>query len=219
MTAKRATPEARVGRALPAVRAAIQRYRETAEVGAAERRDKLQSIRERAASLQTALEELTSGPTADPAAVMAIRGSPPSSDCVPHYLDPTILDQQLRLFCTQLDVALKTFGAVKTGPHYHSRLRQLLLDLSIIWAAAHELEEKGVKRVRGESVGPMLDWVYTLLLRARVPVQSKNSVADKLYEMRALITKKAAAHREKRVLVQKETKVHRTYRIKGTSLE
>ena len=50
--------------------------------------------------------------------------------------------------------------------------------------------KKGIKSSKGEREGPMLDFVYNVLRWAKVPVQSKNAIADKLYDMRKLLTRK-----------------------------
>jgi hypothetical protein len=141
----------------------------------------------RAGALQKAIEILS------PHNEYAILGEPAMGG-----IAPRALQAELTKIITQAKIALRRARKPNRGPRRHNAQRQLLAELGILWAAANPKIQRGICAVKGERLGPMLDFVCAELKRASVKnVGSEEAIGKKLYEMRRLIAEKAAAERLK----------------------
>jgi len=178
-----------------AIDEAVERYRTSVRASEREHLDNLQQIIDQANQLRGTLDALDSGTRrAIIAPVMMSK----------HAADPYILVPQLKMLIRQAEHAKRLAPKPRRGPRRHDSLRQLAADIAILWSTKNPLVKKGIKSIRGERCGPMLEFVWGELRRAGVRVQSKDALGKLLYSIRAPIAKQAA-------LASKMRLVTRTY--------
>ena len=104
------------------------------------------------------------------------------------------LADQLQLLVARSVTACKASPKPSRGRRRQDTLRQLIFELGVLWTAANPYT-KGIKAVKGERLGPMLDFVWSELKHARIRVTSKEALGKQLYELRSRISR--AARRER----------------------
>ena len=172
---------------------AVERYRTSVRVSERERLDSLQQVIDQANQLRRTLDALDSGTRrAIIAPVMLSRDA----------VDPLVLTPKLRMLIKQAEHAKRHAPRPRRGPRRHDSLRQLAAEIAILWSIENPLVKKGIKSIRGERCGLMLEFVWGELLRARVRVQSKDALGKLLYSIRAPIARKAAVERKKRLVTR-----------------
>jgi hypothetical protein len=180
---------------------AVARYRDAERISARERAAKLQKIIDQAKDLHSTLAGLDSGSLrAVIAPVMASRFA----------IDPRILVPKLKMLVVQTECAKRRAAPPRRGPHgLDPSLRQLIAELGIIWKSENPTL-KGIVASKDERRGPMLDFVWNELRKARIRVQSKGRAQSKdalgklLYSMRERIAEKAAEVRRRKTVTHEE---------------
>jgi hypothetical protein len=184
------------------VSAAIERYRTDMRVSQTKRLEQLQLVKESATVLSEILGKL------DADTEHAILGHP----ALPN-VHPRDVATQLKRLARQTETAKRRAPPPRRGPRDLSSLRQVVVEIGILWAEANPETAKGIKAVNGERRGPMLDYVWRELRGAEVRLQSKESLGKLLYSMRRLISSKASVERRRRRVIRK------VGRVTVTSLE
>lgn len=123
-----------------------------------------------------------------------------------HAIDPLSLMEPLRQLIKQTGYATARLPKPRRGPHGLDALRQLLVDLGVRWSLENPETKKGIKSVEGVRQGPMLDFVWKVLRRSKVRVQSEDSLGKMLFDLRGIIAERAARAKKKRMVTRKDGK-------------
>jgi len=172
-----------------AIDAAFDRYRHRARRSSA--KESILNIKRcitRASALKAAINALS------PRDEAAILGEPAMRG-----IAPRALEAELVKIITQAEIALRRTRKPNRGPRRHDAQRQLIAELGVLWAAANPKNQRGIRAIKGERLGPMLDFVIAEVKRAKVNMGSTEAIGKKLYEMRRLVAKKAAEERLKAI--------------------
>jgi hypothetical protein len=131
----------------------------------------------------------------------------------PDYFEigPDELNKTLQKFMVRLIGAEKRILKDIGGARRHDDLRQLLLGLSLIWHDSNPAD-KGVRLVKSEVMGPLLDFVEKLLMIFAVRTGNgkelkRDTLGRLLFEMRGRAIDIANSERNRNVTATKKGSV------------